>query len=132
MKAYTDIKQSAQLALLLPTKSADMWWSWFSDPLDDVNGGEYDKEPLLHKPVCNPKEALPCWSLVALLNVIPQEIFDGEYVVNITEGGDNRWVLTYDHCENRGHSYYGLYSGADNLIDACYEMIYKLKENELI
>jgi len=74
----------------------------------------------------------PCWSLTALLDIIPQEIFDGEYIINITEGSDNKWVLTYDHYENRNHSYYGLSTGANNLVDACYNMILKLHERNLL
>lgn len=77
-------------------------------------------------------QIIPCWSLAALLNVIPQEIFDGEYILNITEGCDNRWVLTYDGYEDRTKSYYGLSSGADNLVDACYEMILKLHELKML
>lgn len=120
MKAYTDIEQSRKLAEILPIESADMCYAL---PYE-----EGDK-PLLEQGGFG---STPCWSLAALLSVIPQEIFDGEYIINITEGNDNRWVLTYVHCENRHHSYYGLFSGADNLIDACYEMILKLHEQKLL
>ncbi len=78
------------------------------------------------------KDATPCWSLAALLSVIPQEIFDSEYVINITEGCDEKWVITYDHINNKNHSYYGLSTGADNLVDACYNMIVRLKKHNLI
>jgi hypothetical protein len=79
-----------------------------------------------------PDFLIPCWSLAALLSVIPQEIFDGEYVINITEGCDDKWVLTYDHFKNRHHSYYGLSSSADNLVDACVIMIEKLYKREML
>ena len=75
---------------------------------------------------------IPCWSLAALLDVISQEIFDEEYIINITEGLNNRWILTYDHWENKQHSYYRFSSDADNLVDTCYEMIIKLKELNLL
>ena len=120
MKSYTDLEQSKKLAEILPLESADMCY-----PLPYEEG---DK-PLLEQGGFG---STPCWSLAALFDVIPQEILNGEYIINITEGYDNRWILTYDHCENRHHSYYGLSTGADNLVDACYEMILKLNELKLL
>ncbi len=130
--------QSSKLAEILPHESADMKWFIPAD-----NEGEFIEEVSLIKNKSeyalfdkitdwNDTPYLPCWSLAALLNVIPQEIFDGEYILNITEGCDNRWVLTYDGYEDRTKSYYGLSSGADNLVDACYEMILKLHELNLL
>lgn len=146
MKAFTDLEQSKKLAEFLSIESAD---HHYVRKVTDFRGNPVDGE-WSHPKFGNPNskyanyivqnftsyEKLPCWSLAALLSVIPQEIgFDnenGEYVINITEGCDDRWVLTYDHYFNRNHSYYGLSSGADNLVDACYEMILKLNERKLI
>ena len=128
MKAFTDLEQSKKLAEILPIESADMFH--FIHEVDTVGFG-YKKEAAEFYSKTE-FEYLPCWSLAALLDIIPQEIFDGEYVINITEGCDNRWVLTYDYYENRNHSYYGLSTGADNLIDACYEMIIKLHEQKIL
>ena len=134
MKSYTDLEQSKQLAEILPIKSADMWWNFYSVTTDNTTPqiihlntpwvGNFNWD--------NKSDNVPCWSLAALLDVIPQEIFDGEYIINITEGLNNRWILTYDHCENKQHSYYRLSSGADNLVDTCYETIIKLKELNLL
>lgn len=126
MKTYTDLEQSKKLAEILPIESADMYYSKYDTIHANALYGPCDIEYF------NIHEYTPCWSLATLINVIPQEIFDGEYVINITEGCDNRWVLTYDHFENRHHSYYGLSSGADNLVNACYEMIIKLHELNLL
>ena len=131
MKAYTDIEQSKKLAEILPLESADCFWDY--DDLQKyhrINWLEdgYNKEGQLRLNENN----VCAWSLAALLGLIPQEIFDGEYIINITEGCDNRWVLTYDHFENRNHSYYSLSAGADNLVDACYELILKLNELNLL
>ncbi len=124
MKSYTDLDQSNVLAEILPVESADSYYSWHDEHYYIV-----DKDcPYPY----SLKEKIPCWSLATLLNAIPQEIFDGEYIINITEGRDNRWVLTYDHYENRNHSFYGLSTGADNLIDACYDMIIRLHERKLL
>jgi hypothetical protein len=128
MKAYTDIEQSKKLAEFLPLESADMFW--YRDAVTtEVNPRimNYTQVPKLQSMYYS-----PCWSLTALLNAIPQEIFCGDYVINITEGRLNKWVLTYDHCVNRNHSNYGLSSCADTLVDACVEMIVKLHEQKLL
>lgn len=122
MKSYTNLEQSKKLARILPLESADMRYSPLGDKM----------HPWVWTDTFIEKDAIPCWSLAALLEIIPQEIFDGEYITNITEGLDNKWVLTYDHYENRNHSFYGLSTGADNLVDACVEMIKKLHERKLL
>ena len=132
MKFYTDIEQSKELAEILPLESADMHYATWT-----ILDGEFIVSPNQGSTIEDLQEdygnqIIPCWSLAALINIIPQEIFDREYIINITEGCDNRWVLTYDHFENRNHSYYGLSTGADNLVDACVEMIIKLKELNLL
>ena len=124
MKAFSDLEQSKKLAEILPLESADMyWWSsgkrYYIEAMDD---GDFNEE----------EGHIRAWSLAALINIIPQELFDGEYIINITEGIDNKWIITYDHYENRNHSFYGLSTGADNLVDACYEMIIKLHEQNLL
>lgn len=142
MKAYTDLNQSKILEEFLPHTTADLWYAERYEGHIESNG-EYvvKEEPYYYLSLTKPSENncsqdaikdIPCWSLAALLDVIPQEIFDGEYIINITEGCDNRWVLTYDHYENRHHSNYGLSVGADNLIDVCYEMIIKLHKQKLL
>ena len=142
MKSYTDIEQSKKLAEILPLESADM--AWCNNSIRGVNyTDEYSANLYTVKEMqeCFDKtlngwdkywKLIPCWSLAALINVIPQELFDGEYIINITEGIDNKWVITYDHHENRNHSYYGLSTGADNLVDACVEMILKLHEQNFL
>jgi hypothetical protein len=125
MKSFTTVEQSKMLAKILSLESADMFLA--------ING----TLPVMSKYIDDgfvtaDNTAIPCWSLSALLSLIPQEIFDGEYIINITEGCDNKWILTYDHHENRNHSYYGLSTGADNLVDACTDIIIKLKERNII
>lgn len=142
MKSYTDLEQSKKLVEILPIESVDIWWAERYKGRVTENG-QYivDEEPYYYLSLTNPSENnwsqdqikdIPCWSLAALLDAIPQEIFDGEYIINITEGCDNRWILTYDHYENKNHSYYGLSSSADNLVDACYEMILNLHKLKLL
>lgn len=134
IKSYTDIEQSKKLAEILPLESADMIYR----PIMYIDS--MSNSGFLDIPDCYPFndfknsiiKPLPCWSLAALLNIIPQEIFDGAYVINITERNNNTWILTYGYRENRNHSYDGLSSNADYFIDACYEMILKLNELKLL
>ena len=127
IKSFTSLEQSRKLAKILSLKSADMIWVLANPDLPMIKAISYeDSEKSKYY------EVLPAWSLAALLSVIPQEIFNGEYIINITEGCDNKWILTYDHHENRNHSYYSLSIGADNLVDACCEMIIKLNELNLL
>lgn len=125
MKAETDLKQSKKLAEgILPIESADKYW-WSSGKryyIESMDDGDF-----------NEKEGhIRAWSLAALLDAIPQEIFDGEYIINITGGLDYKWVITYDSYNHRDHSYYGISASADDLIDACYEIILKLHERKLL
>ena len=131
MKSYTDFEQSKKLAEFLPIETADMWWNWFSDPFDDVNGGEYTTEPLLHKPVCNPEKIIPCWSLAALLDVLPISIDDGRHclaLINSNPSGEIEWLCCYE--DDNGNLLMECYG--DNQVDACVEMVYKLKEKDLL
>lgn len=135
-RAFTSLEQSKKLAEILPLESADMCYKCFGEETYDlifceVSYSEWAKE---YKELFDKAglQLIPCWSLSALISIIPQELFDGEYIINITEGSDNKWILTYDHHENRNHSYYGLSTGADNLVDACTDIIIKLKERNII
>lgn len=127
MKTNSDFEQSKMLAEFLSVESADLMFVHTTD----LEGNEhYDIDFRNNQPLL--EGDIPCWSLAALLDVIPQEISDSEYVINITEGCDEKWVITYDHINNKNHSYYGLSTGADNLVDACYNMIVRLKKHNLI
>jgi len=83
MKAYTDLDQSKKLAEILPIESADMFLA--------MNGilpvmSKYIDDGL----VPGDATAIPCWSLAALLDVLPildnrspviPKTFDGKYRV---------------------------------------------------
>ena len=72
---------------------------------------------------------IPCWSLAALLDVIPKRIKD--YNVLRIDISDNEFAIWYDEIG------YGVNNDlpnitAESVIDACVEMILKLKEKDLI
>ena len=126
MKGYTDIEQSKKLAEILPLESADMYIykNIFFGALSCFNGttqvGEYvkltDKE----------NKAYPCWSLAALLSVLPDSIYDNTDKYSQLEF--SKISVAY-HDMNDGIK---VGSIKDNLLDACYEMILKLHEQNLL
>lgn len=117
MKSYTDIEQSKKLAEILPLESADM--CWIDRPQIVTDCPEVPVIPDIELKAMLPQnKLLPCWSLAALLNVLPNGI-----------------VMNKDSQNGRYHfssKYIGTYVTADNPIDACYEMILKLHEQNIL
>ena len=110
IKSYSDLQQSKKLAEILPIESADMYWylAIKGNPRVAFNEGynEYgDFE-------------LPCWSLVALLSVLPEgtrllkSAINDTYHCDCPKGNIDKWF--------------------DNPIDACVAMIEKLHEHKML
>ena len=127
MKAYTDIEQSRKLAEILPLESADMCYI-----KDKPNIGFLHKE---YKEFGDTilQDVYPCWSLAALLDIIP-------YVTANNDGEDLRLHMDKD-CSRYCLFYENEYTGDmnvfetdmyDNMVDACYDIIMKLKERDLL
>jgi hypothetical protein len=114
IKAYTDIEQSKKLAEILPLKSADMCY-----PLPCEDGDN----PLLEQGGFG---STPCWSLAALLGVLPDEVEDNHYLTLNKEGKE--YCCCYE--DNNGNSF--RHTFADNPVDACVEMILKLNELKML
>lgn len=124
MKSYVDLKQSRRLAEILPLESADMCY---------INGKKahlgflYEEYKEFGDSILQDYE--PCWSLAALLEIIPKRIKeDNNFRIDV---GVNDSAVWYDELS------YGVNSSlpdiiADNLVDACYEMIVKLHELNLL
>lgn len=113
MKSYTDLEQSKKLAEILPLESADMHYDKHS--LENY----YCPIPLIGK-YSAIHDQIHCWSLAALLNVLPLEIdthkqTDGHKIYYYVECMKNKIYLSTLSTERY-----------ENLIDACYEMIVKL------
>jgi len=106
MKSYTDLEQSRKLAEILPLESADM--SWVSNGL----GKPFARTIPIKG---DPEELCACWSLTALLDILPSSALDSS--------NDHHYRL---HCMERFTEWY------NNPIDACYEMIIKLHEQKLL
>ena len=123
IKSYTDLKQSKKLAEILPHESADMCWylatkgnhkAMFNEGYNEY--GDFE---------------LPCWSLAALLDILPKEYYPiKDHKTDLILGKPkNKWCVLYWDTTGMQH---GEETLGDNPVDACYKMILKLKERKLI
>lgn len=122
MKAYTDFEQSKELAEILPIESADM--SWRNTIFEGKQSNWFVR---LSEPIKS-DDVLPCWSLAALLSILP----------SVIKRKDKRMFLTLE----KAGAYNLYYKSPDRLdelwetkyeaIDACYEMIIILHEQNLL
>ena len=124
MKNYTDLEQSKKLADILPLESADMYYT--RDSLENY----YCPIPLIGK-YSAIHDQIPCWSLAALLNVLPVSCDDGQHclaLINHNPNEKTEWLCAYE--DDKGNLMMECY--ADNQIDACYEMILKLHNLKML
>ena len=121
MKGYTDLNQSKKLAEILPLKSADMGWYYSRNPQAARNqmwvGTKAENADI------------PCWSLTALLDVLPKHIKD--YNVLRIDIGEKDFSMWYDEIG------FGVNSDLPDItmeepIDACVDMIEKLHKQKLL
>lgn len=116
MKAYTDIKQGKKLAEILPIDSADAFY--------DMAEPEKRQVPIIG----NPDDyydmedwTIPCWSLAALLEVLNMPA--------LTQNNDDDWDVVINDPK---HPDEYIEVHGSNPVDACIEMILKLKEKDLL
>lgn len=105
IKSYTDLEQSKKLAEILPIESADMWYSIV------------DNEAFICLEHHDEYKQIPCWSLSALLKVMPFW-----YDIHPVKNGV---ALKCDYGKEE-------IVISDNHIDACVEMIIKLNKLNLL
>lgn len=136
--SYTGLEQSKILANILPLESADGFWEyhnkWYSEG-DEWEGYEdYPRaEPYLNytrkeNEWKEDKSDIPCWSTSSLLDLMPnvgvcspvlvRSLLENKYYCHYLGIGNYKEVHTT--------SFY------DESIDACYEMIIKLHELNLL
>ena len=143
MKAFTDISQSKKLAEFLPLESADMHLKNSS-----IKGEMYVDE---FKPVLLPYlrakdsldayskivnnmiawEVIPCWSLAALLNYLREIDFFPNIEAN--EHEVTMSICYYDDEEGELlNPVHDIVVKAEGFIDACYELIVKYHEQNIL
>ena len=125
MKSYTDLEQSRTLAEILPKVTADQTWQRVA--IAGANLGVPEEIQYRHNGDM-PFQiysgiGIPCWSLAALLDVLPEDIIENYYVPNLQKE-NGKYSIAYGNEE--------LLCIADNPIDACYGMILKLHELKIL
>ena len=125
IKSYTDLEQSKKLAEILPIESADMEYMFLKKDGSKVSNFPFVKDGFEEPECCY--IFIPCWSLAALLDFLPEINGIPLKVEKIkAEDGYN------------GYYYYIEYKDivlipySKNPVDACYEMILKLHELNLL
>lgn len=134
MKSYTDIEQSRKLTKILSIETADMYHFIHGDNHSDTIGMGYDKTAAEFYSKTQ-LEYIPCWSLTALLGVLPFHIISKNERYGFDMGkGLNRNGETYmirynifstNICLCKTEYY-------NNPVDAACEMILKLHELNLL
>ena len=109
MKAYTDIEQSKKLAEILPLESADMHYVLIDTDKNKYSAGLGKYIGILPH--------YPCWSLAALLDILNEQDFTIKAI-----GNQFNIDIPIRHCK----------IWFSSLLDAAFEMVYWLKENEKI
>ena len=102
IKSFTDLPQSKVLAEFLPLESADMRYA----PIGDIHPWVWEGNPKLLE-----TDSTPCWSLAALLGVLPNST---------------------DICKNIEGRYYVHGFISDNPVDACVDAIKDLHKLNLL
>ena len=123
MKAYTDISQSTKLAKILPIDSADMARCGG----ENVIMTDYISAKKKFS-VCGELTITPCWSLAALINVLPDKVVIDGYRWGLSLGKKRISYLGHITYDGQLH----LSVEGDNLLNACVDMISLLKEKNLI
>ena len=129
MKAYTDLEQSKKLAEILPIESADMHWQYIEEDNGQLQWFCFPKDFSI-----NENESILAWSLAALFDLLPNNehidttISRGGWKIDIVEYVPNTWWCEYEDDKNQTE----FNTSEDNPVDACVNMILKLKEKNLL
>jgi hypothetical protein len=149
MKAYTDLEQSKKLAELLPPESADMYYYYTEEELTlkgslEVYHVHIPFNKANYEWYKSTKDSYtPCWSLAALLDILPNEISTGEnfwdkYQIHIRKynDGENSTLHQIAYGNDRGFSgsWHDMINTGEkeDLIDCCYQMILNLNKLNLL
>ena len=128
IKSYTDLEQSKKLAEILPLESADAFYPW-RELMKDYDS-IYVPEKMLMSDI--EEDDILAWSLAALLEQLPYELCDDDgnssYLQINKEDDVYQLVYTdpYGDFESIETNRY------NHFVDACYELILKLYELNLL
>ena len=121
MKSHTDIEQSKRLSEILPVESADFHFSANQSPKG------YLEKPIWGNPEYADYNALPCWSLGELIEALPLEVETHKQT-----NGHKIYYYVESYMKRMKKEIYLSTELYENLVDACVEMIYQLKQRNLL
>lgn len=127
MKSYTDLEQSKKLVEILPVESADFHFSANQSPQG------YLEKPIWGNPEYADYNAFPCWSLAALLSVLPYHLivcnirYEFSMYKGLNKNGET-YMISYNNYNTDLCLYETFYY--NNPVDAAFELVIWLKENE--
>jgi hypothetical protein len=75
---------------------------------------------------------IPCWSLAALIDILPDELKDDDGYIyrNLAYHLKGKYAIHYPKLTTLWPSLYS--EKADNLVDACYKLIVKLHDENIL
>lgn len=130
IKSYTNLEQSQKLAGILPLETADMCFS------NDGTAIKIDANPYnVRKHMWKDVQLIPCWSLAALLNVLPFHLIvdNQRYAFSMIKGLDkNGETYAIKYAVFNTTFYLHLTDFYNNPVDAAFEMVCWLLENKRI
>ena len=127
IRAYTTIEQSLKLAEFLPLESADMEYMFLKKDGSKVSNVPFVKDGFEESECCY--TFIPCWSLAALIDIIPKRIKEDNVLrIDVGEKDTSIW---YDEIGC------GVNTELPDItmecpVDACVEMIEKLNERKML
>ena len=139
IKSYTDFEQSRKLSEFLPVETADMCWTnhYYGELRSSlrVSSKSIEEYKNMLESFHDSTDAdvfYPCWSLAALLDILPDELKDddGDIYRNLAYHLKGKYTVHYPRLTTLWPSIYT--EKADNLVDACYKLIVKLHDDNIL
>ncbi len=146
MAAYTNIEQSKKLLEIISPDTADMYYEYIlprsnklknipsmGNPVESLEWFNKGYTVFGKNPVALDEYCIPCWSLQALIDEIPDIITNeqGEDLEFHIDKEDYSYGLFYEN-KYTGEMFEIETDYHDNFVDTCVEMIMKLYELKLL
>ena len=129
IKSYTDLEQSRKLAEILPLESADAFYPW-RELMKDYDS-IYVPEKMLMSDI--EENDILAWSLAALLEQLPYEVCDDDGVAWYLKMDKENDIYQLIYIKNNYGFTENIHTDMhEHFIDACYELILKLHELNLL
>ena len=140
IKSYTDLEQSKALVKILPIESADMCFVNDGTAIK-IDANSYNVRKHMWKG--GGVQLIPCWSLASLLKALSTLLDampkDESIECSISFGYYNskgeyikKWLCAFEKEGETTDDYIIETFDGDNPVDACYQMVIRLKEMNLI